>query len=82
MQARGVLTLPKKMRTGMNFAAGSIVQVIEKDGGVLITPVSQISSGLEENLRRGLQDLKNGNYIEFGSIEEFHKKRAAKWGKK
>ena len=82
MQARGVLTLPMKIRTKLNFYAGSIVQVVEKDGGILVTPVSDPSLALQEDLRRGLEDFKSGNYIEFGTITEFHKKRKSKWGKK
>ncbi len=81
MQARGVLTLPKKLRTRMNFSAGSIVQVKEQDGGIFIAPASSFEKELHEDIRRSLKEFGDGNYIAFSTIKEFHKKRKEKWGR-
>ena len=80
MRARGVLTVRKKLGTRMNFAAGSIVQVKEQDGGIFIAPASSFESELNEDIRRSLKEFGEGNYIAFSTIKEFHKKRKEKWG--
>ncbi len=81
MQARGVLTLTKKLRARMNFDTGSIVQAEEKNGGIFIAPASHFDASLQEDVRSALKDFKTGNYIEFSTIREFHKKRREKCGR-
>lgn len=79
MQARGVLTLPKKLRTRMNFGAGSIVQAQERDGGIFISPVSHLDPDLQEALRSALDDLRKGNTIgPFSSMKEYKQYRKSK----
>jgi AbrB family looped-hinge helix DNA binding protein len=70
IQARGVLTLPKKLRTRMNFVAGSIVQVKERGGGIFIAPASSFDKELSEDIRRSLKEFEKGNYIEFSKKKE------------
>lgn len=78
IQARGVLTLPKKLRTRMHFETGSIVQVQERDGGIFIASGSRFDSSLQEDIRRSLKEFKEGKYIEFSTIKEFHRKLSGK----
>jgi bifunctional DNA-binding transcriptional regulator/antitoxin component of YhaV-PrlF toxin-antitoxin module len=79
MQARGVLTLPKKLRENMRFAAGSIVHIEERDGGVFIAPASPFDALLQEDVRRALDDLKNGRTIgPFSSMKDFERYRKSK----
>ena len=82
MQARGVLTLPKKIRTRMGIDAGDIVELAERDGKIFFAPVSRIDAQLREDVRKALEDLRAGNYIEFSSAREFHAKRKEKWAAK
>ncbi len=82
IQARGVLTLPKKIREKAGLSAGSIVDIEAESGKVTMRPVSRLDPDLQEDLRKSLHDFKTGNYIEFSSADEFHRKRKAKWGRK
>ena len=85
IQARGVLTLPKKMRQHLNMSSGSLVEVKERDGGVFISAaLSNISASdsVLADVKRSLEDFKKGEYIEFSSVKEFHTKRVKKWGGK
>ena len=82
IQNRGVVTLPKRLRVSLGITEGSLVDMSEQNGGILIKPVSRLDPSLAEDLKNALNDLKTGNYIEFSSIEEFHKKRKAKWHRK
>ncbi|MBI5003645.1 AbrB/MazE/SpoVT family DNA-binding domain-containing protein [Candidatus Kaiserbacteria bacterium] len=82
MQARGVLTLPKKVRTRMGIDAGDIVELVEQDGKVFIAPVSRIDKGLQEDIRSALEDLRLGRTIgPFANMKEFQLYRKSK-GKK
>lgn len=79
MQARGVLTLPKKLRTRMRLDTGSIVRVDERDGGLFISTQSHLDPELIDAIRSGLNDLKNGNTIgPFASAEEYEAFRKAR----
>ena len=74
MQARGVLTLPKKLRTRMKFETGTIVNIQEKNGGIFIMPSSKLDADLLKDVYSALEDLKNGNAIgPFSSMKEYEK---------
>lgn len=75
LQQRGLITLPKKLRDSLSLEEGQVLH-IEQSGNKIILEPQQISldSQLAIDIKQGLQDIKNGNFIEFGTIEEFHKK--------
>jgi len=81
MQARGVLTLPKKIRDKFGLSQGSLVDVEEKNGTLLIKPISRLDTVLQNDVRMALEDLKKRNYVTFSSANEFHKERKKKWGR-
>lgn len=82
MQARGVLTLPKKVREAAGLDEQSILDIETRDGSIVMRPRPMMDPGLIADIKASLRDLKEGNYIEFSSIQEFHAKRAQKWGKR
>lgn len=79
MQSRGVLTVPKKIRSRFGWNSGDTVDLEVTDDGVLIKPISRLDPDLQKDLQSALKDLASGNYVAFSSVEEFHKKRQKKW---
>ncbi|MEK7068862.1 MAG: AbrB/MazE/SpoVT family DNA-binding domain-containing protein [Patescibacteria group bacterium] len=76
MQARGVLTLPKKIRTRMGIATGDIVELAERDGKIFFAPVSRIDAQLREDVRKALEDIRLGRTIgPFASMADFQRYR-------
>ncbi len=76
-----MLTLPKKVRARLSVGEGDVLELRERDGGIFLAPISRLDPSLQEDVRRALEDLKTGNFIEFSSVKEFHKKRKEKWGR-
>ncbi len=73
MQARGVLTLPKKLRTRMKFEAGTIVNVQEKNGGIFIMPSSRLDADLLKDVYSALEEIRTGRTgPRFSSGKELH----------
>ncbi|MBM3260889.1 AbrB/MazE/SpoVT family DNA-binding domain-containing protein [Candidatus Kaiserbacteria bacterium] len=82
VQERGVITLPKRLRDKVGITPGAMFDVEEHGGTIVMKPVSHIAPEILQDLKSALEDLRAGNFITFSTIEEFHKKRQAKWGKK
>ena len=78
---RGVITLPKKLREKLGFVEGEVLSAYEKDGALVLKTHTAKTDPVLESIRRGLEDIKHGRYIEFGSIEELDKK-LKEWRKK
>jgi AbrB family looped-hinge helix DNA binding protein len=75
LQQRGLLTLPKKLRDSLSLKEGQILTVQQINGKIILEPQpSTIDSDLAQALTQGLEDIKRGKFIEFGSTAEFHKK--------
>ncbi len=75
LQQRGLLTLPKKLRESLSLKEGHILTVQQANGKIILEPqVSRIDSELAKAITQGLEDIKRGKFIEFGSTAEFHKK--------
>jgi len=75
LQQRGLLTLPKKLRDALSLKEGQILNIQHSDGKIILAPqTSTIDSELAKAIEQGLADIKQGNFIEFGSTSEFHKK--------
>ena len=74
LQQRGVITLPKRVRDALNLSEGSTLNVSQEEGSIILRPVTAFDAQLAADLRQGLEDIKNGHGIRFGSIEELHKK--------
>lgn len=75
LQQRGLLTLPKKLREALSLKEGQILTVQHSEGKIILEPQSAgIDSELAKAITQGIDDIKRGNFIEFGSTEEFHKK--------
>jgi len=74
LQQRGILTLPKKLRDALDLFEGQSLSVTEENGKIIIEPKMSLDAQLAEDIKQGLEDIKNGNYIEFSTIEEFDEK--------
>jgi AbrB family looped-hinge helix DNA binding protein len=75
LQQRGLLTLPKKLRDALSLQEGQILNIQHSDGKIILSPqTSTIDSELAKAITQGLADIKQGNFIEFGSTSELHKK--------
>lgn len=73
LQQRGVLTLPKKLRESLNLYEGQSLRVVQDGKKIVLELESDIDTQLAEDIRQGLKDIRSGDYIEFGSLEEFDK---------
>ncbi len=74
LQQRGVLTLPKKIRDAFGLSEGQSLRVEQQDDRIVLVPESNIDRQLAADIKQGLEDIKHGRFIEFSTIEEFHKK--------
>lgn len=75
IQQRGLLTLPKKLRDALSLKEGQILNVQHSDGKIILEPqTTTIDSDLAKAITQGLEDIKQGNFIEFGSTDELHAK--------
>lgn len=75
IQQRGLLTLPKKLREALSLKEGQILSVEHSDGKIILAPqMSTVDSELALAITQGLEDIKQGNFIEFGSTSELHSK--------
>ena len=71
---RGVITLPKKLRTSLGITEGGLLGVREKDGTLVLEPQQTSTDPVLIDIRNGLQEIQQGKYIEFGSVTELHTK--------
>jgi AbrB family looped-hinge helix DNA binding protein len=74
LQQRGIITLPKKIRTQLDLHEGQVFQIESQDGQIILAPQLSLNEQLARDIKRGLEDIKAGNYIEFSTIEEFDEK--------
>lgn len=74
LQQRGTLTLPKKIRESLKLAEGDILQVSEQNNSIVLTRAHGFESDLLQDIKNSLNDIKQGKFIEFGSVAEFKKK--------
>lgn len=74
LQQRGVLTLPKKIRDSLGLEEGQSFKVKQDAGNIVLEPEHTLNEQLAEAIKQGMEDIKNGDYIEFGSLEEFDEK--------
>ena len=71
LQQRGILTLSKKIRDTLNLSEGQSFRVEHKGSKIILEPQESFDAQLAADLKQGLEDIKNSNFIEFGSLEEF-----------
>lgn len=77
LQQRGVLTLPKKIRDAFDLVEGRMFKVVAKGNQIILEPEqTAFDKQLSADIKQGIEDMKNGRYIEFSTIEEFHEKLA------
>lgn len=77
IQQRGLLTLPKKLRDALSLQEGQILRIEEIDGKIILEPQqSALDRQLAADIKQGIEDIKNGRFIEFSTIKEFHEKLA------
>jgi len=74
LQQRGILTLPKKLREALDLFEGQSLSVTEEKGKIVIEPQKSFDAQLAADLKQGLEDIKNGKFIEFSSSKELHEK--------
>ncbi len=74
IQQRGTLTLPKKIRESLDLKEGEILNVSQKDNQIILERGEVGDALLMRDIKKSLEDIKAGRYIEFGSIKEFRKK--------
>ena len=88
IQARGVVTLPKKIREKAGLNAGSIVDIEARNGKVTMRAVPRLDPSLVQAARDALNDLKTGRASPvFSSIKELseymkNKRRQKRGGQK
>lgn len=72
LQQRGLLTLPKKLRDSLGLEEGQILSVKSESGKIVLEPqMSALDRQLAADIKQGFEDIKNGNYFTFSTIEEF-----------
>lgn len=74
LQQRGVLTLPKKIRDTLGLEEGQSFKVKQEAGNIVLEPELTLDEHLAVAVKQGIEDIKNGDYIEFGSLKEFDEK--------
>lgn len=74
LQQRGILTLPKKLRDALDLFEGQSLSVVEEKGKIIIEPQKSFDAQLAADLKQGLEDIKNGKFIEFSTAKEFDEK--------
>ena len=74
LQQRGVLTLPKKLRDALDLFEGQSFRVQQDGSKIVLEPETSLDTQLAADIKQGLEDIKNGKYIEFSTIEEFDEK--------
>jgi len=73
LQQRGTLTLPKKIREVLKLSEGEVLQVSQKDNRIILERAVSPETELLRDIKQSLTDIKQGKFIEFGSIAEFKK---------
>jgi bifunctional DNA-binding transcriptional regulator/antitoxin component of YhaV-PrlF toxin-antitoxin module len=76
LQQRGVLTLPKKLRDKLDLFEGQSFRVQNEGKRIILEVEDSFDTQLMTDIKQGLEDIKNGKFIEFSSIGEFHEKLA------
>jgi AbrB family looped-hinge helix DNA binding protein len=72
LQQRGLLTLPKKLRDSLGLEEGQILNIKSESGKIILEPhMSAFDRQLAADIKQGYEDIKNGNYVSFSTIEEF-----------
>jgi AbrB family looped-hinge helix DNA binding protein len=74
IQQRGLITLPKNLRDALALEEGQILSIKQSGQKIILEAKTNIDSDLATALAKSLDDIKKGNFIEFGSTKEFHKK--------
>ncbi len=75
LQQRGLITLPKKLRDILSIGEGQILRIELSGNKIILEPqLSPLDTELAKDIKESLDDIKKGRFIEFGSIDEFHKK--------
>jgi AbrB family looped-hinge helix DNA binding protein len=74
IQQRGVLTLPKKIRDTFKLYEGQNLRITHSENQIILEPSSEFDAQLMRDIKQGLDDIKNGDFIEFSSVKEMHQK--------
>ncbi len=77
LQQRGILTLPKKIRDSLNLSEGTVLRVSQENDRIMLEPMISNDTVVLNDIKRSLDDIKRGDFIEFGSLPEFKKKLKA-----
>lgn len=77
IQQRGTITLPKKIREELDLSEGRSLRVSHDGPKIILEVVDDFDAQLLRDIKEGLEDIKKGNFIEFGSIKELHEKAEA-----
>jgi AbrB family looped-hinge helix DNA binding protein len=77
LQQRGTLTLPKKIRDSLNLSEGTVFRVLQENDRIILEPAVSPDTALLNDIKRSLDEIKQGKFIEFGSISEFKEKLTA-----
>lgn len=75
LQQRGLITLPKKLRELLEIEEGQVLRIELSGNKIILEPqLSSLDIELAKDIKESLNDIKKGRFIEFSSIDEFHKK--------
>ncbi len=79
VQERGVITLPKRIRERAGLSTGVMIDLEERDGAIVMRPVSRLDPDLLADVESALDDLRMGRASPiFSSIAEFKKYMSAR----
>ena len=72
VQGRGVITLPKKIRQQVGFSDGTLVDVIAREGEIVMRPVTRLDGEIMADLQSALEDVHTGKTSPaFSSVKAF-----------
>ena len=79
VQERGVITLPKRIRERAGLSTGVMIDLEERDGAIVMRPVSRLDPDLLADVESALDDLRMGRASPiFSSIAELNKYMSAR----
>lgn len=75
---KGLVTLPKKVRDKLHIVPGDSVDVVVRDGEVVLRPMKVIPKSqayfwtekVQKRIRQSEKDMEAGRYKEFTDVEE------------
>lgn len=71
LKQRGIFTIPKRLRDSLGLFEGQSFSVCQKGNAILLEPVAQANTSLLAEIREGIEDIRQGRYLKFSTIQDF-----------